>query len=125
MNNLVQQYVELSCKIGQRVPRWTQGAGGNISFKTEEKLFVKATGTRLDGAKFPQAIAEVDLQQIRNEIDAVSIAPAEKREQLYVQALKNALAKNSPRASMEAGLHALSPMNWVLHFHSLVAGFSS
>ena len=45
-----------------------QGGGGNVSWKTKSKLWIKASGTNLGSAKYKNIFTAVDLNQIKNAI---------------------------------------------------------
>lgn len=84
---------EVSAFIGGQI-NLVQGPGGNTSIKTENRLYVKASGTRLDEALERDIFAEIDLVTGEN----------------YTPHL---------RPSIEIGLHRALPFRAVIHVHSV------
>lgn len=109
--------IELSQKIGKHIPSWTQGAGGNFSVKINHKLWIKASGLRLDQVKGYEQLVEVDLTKLSQGL----AKPVNDHE--YAELVKQSSLDTRPhvRPSMEAGFHALLDKKWVMHFHSLAA----
>ncbi|MGQ0503682.1 MAG: class II aldolase/adducin family protein, partial [Myxococcaceae bacterium] len=105
--------------VGQRIPYWTQGAGGNLSVKDGDALFIKASGLRLDSVSPERGVAEVSLAEARERLGALSVEDP-RAEEAYAAALAPRVA-GAPRASMETGMHVWLPERWVSHFHSLPA----
>lgn len=75
-----------------------QGPGGNTSFKNAEKMWVKASGTRLSEALDREIFAEVSV------LDGAGISTEAKL-----------------RPSIEKDFHLLVPFSYVIHTHSLNA----
>lgn len=87
-----------------------QAAGGNISWKTSETLWVKASGTWLADAKQKNIFLPVDLRSIKEKIS----------EGNYEFGLQN--SRGGPlRPSIETLFHALITSTIVLHTHSVEA----
>ena len=86
-----------SSKIGAN-SFMVQGPGGNTSFKNGEKMWVKASGTRLSEAVTKEIFAEVNT------------TTGESEETL-----------NKLRPSIEKDFHLLIPYPYVIHTHSLRA----
>jgi len=111
------------CKfVGSRVPLWTQGAGGNISLKDRDMLWIKATGLRLDAVKSNEGLAQVDFRKMAYRLDTESWSESV-AEQKYADLIESTTVKEEGlgRASMETGFHARLSKKYVIHFHSLVA----
>lgn len=108
--------------IGQRVPHWTQGAGGNISFKHKGELLIKASGARLDSVTQENGLSGIAINPFLDEIFAAAKAGG-KAELLYNKAIERHASERPgfSRPSMEAGMHALLEKKWVAHFHSVFA----
>lgn len=114
------ELVEACGLIGLEVPRWTQGAGGNISVKTDDALWIKASGCRLDAVGPDATVACLPLQALRQGLhDIVPHSPH--AEQAYADLLQALSLAPLGRASMESGFHALLPQRFVAHFHALSA----
>lgn len=100
--------VEEFCRSIGRNRLLVQGAGGNISWKIEDSIFVKASGTWLADAVDKDIFVEVDYKYILSRIkrDDFSISP------------KN-ICGSSLRPSIETTLHVLLPHKIVLHIHAV------
>lgn len=92
-------------KIGKN-PLLVQGAGGNISWKEENTLWIKASGTALASANEKNIFIPLDLEKTRtlvnNNIDDFNSAR---------------LTTSSLRPSIETSFHALLPQKIVVHLH--------
>ncbi len=113
------QLVEVCRTIGQKVPLWTQGAGGNVSVKTATgELLIKASGLRLDAVTERSGWVLFDYRKFLHQWEGIQT------EEDYSAALGRCNlgnAEGTARPSMESGMHALLPRPWVMHFHSLAA----
>lgn len=105
-------------EISQRGYLWTQGAGGNVSSKTEDFLWIKPSGLRLDEIKTDSDLVKVDLPMVREGLRKLSLFPDEKK---YSELLVQSVVGAGRRPSMETGFHAVLKMREVAHFHSLVS----
>lgn len=85
-----------------------QGAGGNASWKDDETLWVKASGTWLAEAAQKQIFVPVDLTHLQS---AISLGD--------FQVNPNILGESSLRPSIETLLHALMPHRVVVHLHAI------
>lgn len=102
-----------------------QGPGGNTSYKDKSKneMWVKGSGTELAKVeKKDFSIVEVD--QLRGQVLSLIEESFTRRELSkeadYVEIVSNSRKSSDQiRPSMEAGLHAILPYSWVIHFHSL------
>jgi len=89
-------------------PMLVQGAGGNVSWKDGDTLWVKASGTWLADARKKEIFVPVDLIALRTEIQAGNFAVA--------PMVKSA---SQLRPSIETLLHALMPHRVVVHVHAI------
>ncbi len=87
---------DLSAWIGSRSDL-VQGPGGNTSFKNENKIWVKASGTRLEEALEKEIFAELSLES------------------------GEVTSKTSLAPSIEKFFHLSNPYPYVVHVHSLGA----
>lgn len=85
-----------------------QGAGGNVSWKEDEILWVKASGTWLAEAEKSDIFISMDLKKIHELIDA-GISD-------FTTA---SLSTSTLRPSIETSLHALLPQPIVIHVHAI------
>ncbi|RDB35093.1 MAG: class II aldolase [Spirobacillus cienkowskii] len=94
-------------KIGSD-PLLVQGAGGNISWKDGEMLWIKASGTWLAHAEKQEIFIPVNLAHLRLKIaeENFSVAP-------------KVLGDSSLKPSIETILHALMPHKIVVHLHAI------
>jgi ribulose-5-phosphate 4-epimerase/fuculose-1-phosphate aldolase len=113
--------LSLSQQVGQRVPDWTQGPGGNVSCKTAEgELWIKASGVRLDQVTASEGLARVRGHASKRALAALDVHDPQ-AEQQYAKALAEYCDPAWGRPSMETGFHLLLPGRYVLHFHSIAA----
>ncbi|WP_194791202.1 class II aldolase/adducin family protein [Pseudomonas sp. UFMG81] len=98
---------EYSAKLGAQ-PLLVQGAGGNVSWKDGEVLWVKASGTWLADALNQPIFVSVDLHQLRKglAVQDFGIKPV-------------VLDDAGLRPSIETLLHALMPQRIVVHVHAI------
>lgn len=89
-------------------PLLVQGAGGNVSWKDGDTLWVKASGTWLADALIKDIFVPVDLVDLRTAIQSGHYAVQPK--------VKNTSAL---RPSIETLLHALMPQRVVVHIHAI------
>ena len=97
----------LSARIGAD-PLLVQGAGGNTSVKTDDALWIKASGLRLCDATARDVFVEVDLARLRAAVradDGSADRPAE------------FAAPGALRPSIETALHAVFAQRIVVHVH--------
>jgi rhamnose utilization protein RhaD (predicted bifunctional aldolase and dehydrogenase) len=89
-------------------PLLVQGAGGNVSWKDGDTLWVKASGTWLANAVQQAIFVPVDLAHLRGAVadGDFSVTP-------------RPLGESALRPSIETLLHALMPHRVVLHLHAV------
>ena len=85
-----------------------QGAGGNVSFKLDNELWIKASGTSLAEANHKNIFVPVDLNLIIEEINKNNFD------------FKPIILNSSKlKPSIETILHALMPQKIVVHLHAI------
>lgn len=89
-------------------PLWVQGAGGNVSWKEDSTLWVKASGTWLSNAEKEEIFIPVDLMGIKSEIANKNFLVAPK-----------VVSDVKLKPSIETMLHALMPHRVVIHLHAI------
>jgi len=87
-----------------------QGAGGNVSWKDNNTLWIKASGTWLADAGNRDIFVPVDLPHLQAAITSGDFEISPKLS-----------AKSSLRPSIETLLHALMPHTVVVHVHAIEA----
>jgi rhamnose utilization protein RhaD (predicted bifunctional aldolase and dehydrogenase) len=101
------EVLQYCAKIGAD-PLLVQGAGGNVSWKEQATLWIKASGTWLSNSVKEEIFIPVDLAALRSEIEKhnFSITP-------------KVLSDIRLRPSIETMLHALMPHRIVIHLHAI------
>ena len=89
-------------------PLLVQGAGGNVSLKEEDTLWIKASGTCLSNACTQEIFIPVDLNDLRRQIASKNFA-----------AIPKSTNDTSLKPSIETMFHALMPHRLVLHLHAV------
>ena len=102
--------VQRFCASIARDRMLVQAAGGNVSWKSANKLWIKASGTWLEDAEKNDIFVPVDLNKINSSI---------KKGDYSVQ--PKALDGYKLRPSIETLLHALMPHKFVVHLHPVAA----
>ena len=100
--------IEIFCsKIGNN-PLITQAAGGNVSWKEKNKLFIKASGTWLADAGNKNIFAEIRLDTIKDNIlNGDFSIPS------------SAILSKNNKPSIETTMHAILPQKIVVHVHAV------
>lgn len=106
-HQLKDDVIEYCARIGAD-PLLVQGAGGNVSWKDEETLWVKASGAWLANAATTEIFVPVDLVHLRDAITRgdFSVTPKLKHNSCLTP-------------SIETLLHALMPHPIVIHLHAV------
>ncbi|WP_051971814.1 class II aldolase/adducin family protein [Massilia sp. 9096] len=89
-------------------PLLVQGAGGNVSWKERDVLWIKASGTWLSEAAQEDIFVPVDLAHLRDAVAAGEFSASPK-----------ALGDSGLRPSIETMLHSLMPHPVVVHVHAV------
>ncbi|WP_176487437.1 class II aldolase/adducin family protein [Candidatus Regiella insecticola] len=106
-SGVVAQISDFCARVGAD-PLLVQAAGGNVSWKDGETLWVKASGAWLADASEKEIFIPVDLPHLHEAIKNgdFDVAPT--------------LQNNSPlKPSIETLLHALMPQKIVVHLHAI------
>lgn len=98
------------CQSLGRDPLLVQGAGGNVSWKDGDVLWVKASGTWLADAGEQEIFVPVDLPPLWQALNAGDFGIAPRT--LFLSA-------TGLRPSIETLLHALMPQPVVVHLHAV------
>jgi rhamnose utilization protein RhaD (predicted bifunctional aldolase and dehydrogenase) len=89
-------------------PLLVQGAGGNVSWKEDSTLWIKASGTWLANAEKEEIFIPVDLAGLKSEIAKRKFSAAPK-----------VVSDVKLKPSIETMLHALMPHRIVIHLHAV------
>lgn len=93
-----------------------QGAGGNISFKHEEKIVIKASGLRMSLMPFEGYVILNNNNLKKIFYENIKVTEEEAREYIKNQIILK--PKENLNPSMETGFHCFLP-KWVIHTHPL------
>ena len=93
-------------KLGQN-PLLVQGAGGNVSWKDDDTLWIKASGTWIAEAEDKDIFVPVNLCALRSELNKENFVISPKTD------------VGTLRPSIETLLHALMPQKIVVHLHAI------
>ena len=88
---------------------FTQGAGGNTSYKSGGALFIKASGLKLKKANSKNIFVEVNYKKILSNLNSESVDPLNevcKEDETY-------------KPSIETTMHAIMPQKYIFHLHCL------
>ena len=85
-----------------------QGAGGNISVKEDQTLWIKASGTWLAEAGRNDIFIPIGLSQVDHLVASGDFST-----------IPTAINESKLRPSIETWLHALMPQKFVVHLHAL------
>lgn len=98
---------QFCAELGQD-PLLVQGAGGNVSWKDGDTLWIKGSGTWLANAKVTDIFVPVDLEKITISLSQgnFSVTP-------------ELITTSDLRSSIETILHALMPQKIVIHLHAI------
>ena len=98
--------INITEKIGRDI-NLVQGPGGNISFKSNGFMYIKASREKMSNAKNKNIFVKTDHNKILSSIKNNDKDP-----------IKNSWDKRSSmRPSIETTMHALMPHKYVLHVH--------
>ena len=86
----------------------TQGAGGNISIKKNDKLIIKASGKWMSDVYSENIFTEVDLKKILDNVK-------NKKYDFEIKSIK----KNQLKPSIETIVHAIIPKKFIVHIHHI------
>lgn len=109
-NNVIADQIRTFCHEIGKNSLLVQGAGGNVSWKTQNILWIKASGTWLADALSHDIFVPVDLPHLHAEIA-----------QRNFEATPRVLMNATLRPSIETMLHALMPHPVVVHIHAIEA----
>ena len=98
--------INITEKVGRDI-NLVQGPGGNISYKNNGFMYIKASGEKMSDAKNKNIFIKTDYHKILSSLNKNDPDP-----------IKNSWDKNSlMRPSIETTMHALMPQKYVLHVH--------
>lgn len=104
----IEKNVKAFCSHIGADPLLVQGAGGNVSWKDEGTLWIKASGTWLAEAESKEIFVPVNLTHLQ-------AALAERNFSVKPEVISN----SGLRPSIESLLHALMPHRVVVHLHAV------
>ena len=104
------QTISQMCADLGKDPLLVQGAGGNVSWKEQEALWIKGSGTWLANANNEDIFVPVNLKHLQ---DALAKQDFDVKPQI--------IGEHTLRPSIETVLHALMPHQVVAHLHAINA----
>jgi len=104
----IEKKVKAFCAQIGADPLLVQGAGGNVSWKDGDTLWIKASGTWL---------AEAELKEIFVSVNLANLQTALKNQEFPLEPLVTSVSELRP--SIETLLHALMPQRVVVHLHAV------
>lgn len=104
----IEKQVKEFCALIGADPLLVQGAGGNVSWKDEGVLWVKASGTKLSDAHVKNIFVPVDLESLK---EAISSDNFEFKPEV--------IGDSRLIPSIETYLHALIDCKYVIHLHAV------
>lgn len=122
----LEKLLDLFSTIGKAVPRWTQGQGSNLSYKSgyDQKMYIKPSGYRLDQVTSLNDLVVLNLKTLNSSLDSIiDETPSKEIDLKYSQVINESKisVESSLRPSMETGFHNVLQGSYVMHFHSLLA----
>lgn len=107
-SNCIEKQVKAFCAQIGADPLLVQGAGGNVSWKDDDVLWIKASGTWLVEAESTEIFVPVNLAHLKDALAKRNFS------------VKPEVNSNSGlRPSIETILHALMPHKVVAHLHAI------
>ena len=98
--------INITEKIGRDI-NLVQGPGGNISYKNNGFMYIKASGEKMSDAKNKNIFVKTDYKKILSYLEKNDPDP-----------IQNCWDKSSlMRPSIETTMHALMPHKYVVHVH--------
>ena len=104
----IERHVKAFCSRIGSDPLLVQGAGGNVSWKDGDALWVKASGTCLAEAELKETFVPVNLTHLQAAIKEQNFSVDPK-----------VINSSTLRPSIETLLHALMPHKIVVHLHAV------
>jgi rhamnose utilization protein RhaD (predicted bifunctional aldolase and dehydrogenase) len=121
----LEELAEISRFYGSN-PEYVIAGGGNTSFKDDDYLYIKASGTSLAGMRSGDFV-KMDREKLRLIWDKTYPEESESREAAVLADMMAARApgEDGKRPSVETLLHAILPFVYVVHLHpALVNGLT-
>ncbi len=117
MKQSIAELIELSHEYGND-KEFVIGGGGNTSWKDEQYLYVKASGTRL-GTLTEQQLIRIDRKALDRVLQGEFPENPYQRDQLILEAMMKCCIGNTMnlRPSVETPLHHLIGYRYVIHTH--------
>ena len=111
---MLKKLIEISNKYGND-ENYVLAGGGNTSFKDEEYLYVKASGTSLKTIT-EEGFVKISREKLDYVLSAKYSSDVKVREEEVLKNL-NAAVVSGGRPSVEASLHGLMKFTYVVHLH--------
>ena len=109
--------VELSHEFG--TPEYVKGGGGNTSYKNDDTLWVKPSGTTLAGLQ-EDTFVTLNRTKVNELYEVKTPEEPHAREELVKNFMGEAVLNDAGRPSVEAPLHNILETKFVVHTHALL-----
>ena len=107
MSNKHQDISQMCAELGKK-PLLVQGAGGNVSWKEGDTLWIKGSGTWLANALYEDIFVPVHLKRLQEELANQNF-----------DTKPQTIGDHPLKPSIETILHALMPHHIVVHLHAI------
>jgi len=119
MDKYLNKLIEISRFYGSN-KEFVIAGGGNTSFKTDDTIWIKASGTRLATLE-KEGLAVLSRQGLQHISEAeYSSDPDEREQQVKNDLMKALLDPAGKRPSVETSLHNLIRYKYVIHLHPTI-----
>jgi len=114
-------FLSITQQLGD-LPAFVQGGGGNVSYKKDSLMLIKASGCCMKEVTKKRGYAWCDHKGIRNYLFSLS-DPYIIKEGQFDEALSRWTLHKQSRGvpSIETGFHAVIPSRYVVHTHCVIA----
>ena len=103
--------IKLAKFIGSSID-FVQGAGGNVSYKKNNVLWIKASGTRLKDVEKQNIFVDLNLEKTKKQVLLT---------ENLIECCLGQPANSNLKPSIETAIHSLLPHTFVAHAHSIGA----
>ena len=113
----MENFLETSVKIGNNILN-VQGPGGNSSMKIKNKIYIKASGKRMNETSKKDGISICNFEELLKFISSKK-RYSNKDEDEFLEIINQSKEVGSPNPSMEIGFHIAIPSKYIFHLHSV------
>ncbi len=118
--SIIEQFVYICNFLGDAVDM-IQAGGGNASAKTNNEMYIKASGYLMSEVTPTVGFTRVKRDAILNLVKQLHVGTMDKNNEVLINESIAAANLDALRPSIETFLHALLPQKFVLHVHALTS----